>query len=97
MGQQIIKQPNGKYAIFSSIVDLFIGANLTKEEVIDFFVEEEAKRITERINEILEQLERGEKPYLQFTQTLDEALKTMEEVHKTSPQEMAKFKKTFFT
>lgn len=51
MGQHIVKQPNGKYAIFSSIVDHFIAYDATPEEIRNHFraiAEEESDRHTER-------------------------------------------------
>lgn len=56
MGTRIIKQPDGKYAIFSSISDTLKGVDLTIEEVTEFFVEMaqyEAKRdVKDRIDMI---------------------------------------------
>ncbi len=58
MGRQIVKQPNGKFCIFSTYVDSVIAYDLTSEDVIDFYVEaaaEEAKRQTnQRLSEIAE-------------------------------------------
>lgn len=36
MGRVLIKQPNGKYLLWSSIVDGPIKINMTKEEYIEF-------------------------------------------------------------
>ena len=43
MGRQIIEQPNGKYAIWSTIVDDFILEDITVEEYIEFRIQEETK------------------------------------------------------
>lgn len=40
MGQHIVKQPNGKYAIFSSVVDHFIAYDATPEEIAAHFRQE---------------------------------------------------------
>lgn len=40
MGQHIVKQPNGKYAIFSSVVDDFIAYDATPEEIAGHFRQE---------------------------------------------------------
>ena len=82
MGQQIIKQPNGRYAIWSSIVDDFLADNLTQNDVISFIVELEVERITTRIINTIKKLNRGEKPYYQFTLSYNEALETIKRVHK---------------
>jgi hypothetical protein len=39
MPSRVVRQPNGKYAIFSTVVDSFTGANMTEEEVIARFVD----------------------------------------------------------
>ena len=40
MGQRIVKTPNGKYAAFSDIVDHFIAYDMTREEALQFCVDE---------------------------------------------------------
>lgn len=32
-------QPDGKFALFSTISDTFLGINMTKEELIDYMIE----------------------------------------------------------
>lgn len=58
MGRRIVKQPNGKFCIFSTYVDSVIAYDLTSEDVVDIYVEaaaEEAKRQTnQRLSEIAE-------------------------------------------
>lgn len=81
MGQQIIKQPNGKYAVFSSVVDGFTVFNATPDELIELWVKNERKSLTRRITETIAQLDRGEKPYSQFTLTWEEALAEHERNH----------------
>jgi ADP-ribosylglycohydrolase len=96
MGHQIIKQSNGKYAIFSSIVDDFILANVTPEEIIEYYIKRESEDIRKRINKTIDQLNSGEKPYYQFTMTLEEALDTIKDVHgeKKYQESLEYFKKT---
>lgn len=92
MGRQVIKQPDGKYAIFSSIVDNFIAVNATKEEVFDFFIEESIEDIKRTIGDKIKILEEGGKPYHQFTMTFDEALDTIQNQHgKEKKEAMLKF------
>ena len=81
MGRQIIKQPNGKYAVFSSIVDDFIFINITIEEYIKFRIAEESEQIRETIQKIATQLDKSEKPYHVSTMSWDEALDTISELH----------------
>lgn len=92
MARQIIKQPNGLYCIFSSICDNVTHYNHTKESIIEMYVQESRIEITERINGIVDQLEKGEKPYYQFTQTFDEMINWVEEFH--GKDEANKLKKT---
>ncbi len=72
MSWQIVKQPDDRYAVWSTVIDDFIIMDATKEEVIQEFVEAERERITDRVNDIIAKLERGEKPYHQFTKTFQE-------------------------
>ena len=84
MGQQIIKQPDGLYALFSSSVDDFVVLNATPQEIIDDWVEQERERLTKRVGEIVAELERGGKPYHQFTMTWDEAKAHIAMMHPVS-------------
>lgn len=63
-----------KYAIWSSIVDGFIYFNLTREEVIEVFVETERRRLEESINQKLDTIDSGKPAYYQFTMTFEEAM-----------------------
>ena len=83
MGQQIIKQPNGYYAVFSSVVDNFVILDATPQEIIDEWIDYERKRLTERVNQIVKELDSGGKPYYQFTMTWDEANALIREVYGT--------------
>lgn len=49
MARMMVKQPNGKYAIFSTIIDNYIVKNATKEEIVAFLVEEKTFLISEEI------------------------------------------------
>lgn len=75
MGRQIITQPDGLYAIFSTSSDAFEHYDMTKEEVIDLFTSEAAEEASRRTSEILRQLEDSgpRSVYRQFAETFDEA------------------------
>jgi methanogenic corrinoid protein MtbC1 len=75
MGRQIIKQPDGKYCVFSSISDDFIVYDATPNEIIEMMVEDEKERITDQVNETVKSIEEGKKPYHQFTMTFKEAVR----------------------
>lgn len=81
MGQQIIKQPNGKYALFSSIVDDFILVEADPQDIIDEWVEKYKAETEKKVSEIITALEKGEKPYYQFTMSFDEAVQTVRQRH----------------
>jgi hypothetical protein len=90
MGRQIMKQSNGKYAIWSTIIDNFIASDCTKKDVIDLMVKEYRKNLKVQINKITSLLDEGKKPYFQFTKSIDEALDTIRRVHGDSEVERAK-------
>lgn len=75
MGQQIIKQPDGKLAVFSSVVDAFIVVDATPEEILDWRAEqaaEDARRATQReLDAVLADDPR--RVYFQFARTWEEA------------------------
>lgn len=45
MGQSVFQQPNGKYGIFSSVVDCPILWDATKEEIFEYFIERYRKSL----------------------------------------------------
>ena len=81
MGKQIIKQPNGKYCIFSSIVDNVTHYDMTIEEIIEEWANEAKNDITEKVKNIVTKLENGEKPYYQFTYSYDDMIALIKEIH----------------
>ena len=81
MGRQIIKQPNGLYAVWSSNSDTFVWIDATKQEIIDAFAEEARTDAVERTEKIFAELEAGNSPYYQWTKTWEEALEYHKSVH----------------
>jgi hypothetical protein len=74
MGRQVIKQPDGLYAIFSSITDTWIVYDATRQEIVDYYVEvavKDAKRDALRVLDAVD--ENPRKAYYQFTMTFAEA------------------------
>jgi hypothetical protein len=65
MGQQIIRQPDGKLAVFSSVVDAFVVVDATPEEIIEWRAQEAAEQARERTRaELARVLDSGDpKPY----------------------------------
>ena len=81
MGRQIIKQPNGKYCIFSSIVDSITHYHMEEQDIINEWVEESKKEIEKKVKEIISELNEGKKPYYQFTKSYEEMLQTINKIH----------------
>jgi hypothetical protein len=75
MGYQVIKQPDGKLAIFSSYTDSWAEKDLLPADVINFFAdiaESEARRdATKIVANVL--ADEPRKSYYQFTRTYEEA------------------------
>lgn len=53
MGRQIAKQPNGLYAVWSSIADDFIVEDATEEEIRNWWIKDAIEDATERANKSL--------------------------------------------
>lgn len=81
MGMQIVKQPNGLYAQWSSIVDDFTMIDATRSDIIADWLESETARIHAVISEVIKKLEAGQKPYHQFTMSFDECVARIRELH----------------
>lgn len=79
MGRQIIKQPNGKYAIWSTVSDSVIAWDGTKEEIINYFAEEAKQRAITKVNELIDQIDNGQNPYFQFAISWKECEKSIKE------------------
>jgi hypothetical protein len=91
MARQIIKQPNGKFCIFSSVVDNIIYYHMEEKDIINFLVEESKKDIEEHVKKIVSDLNEGKKPYHQHTMSYEEMVQTIKEIHGT--KEANKIKK----
>lgn len=75
MGRQIIVQPDGLFAIYSTVTDSWLAYDYTKDEVITYFVNEAAEEMHQRMSSILQRIEDGEsrRIYAQFALTFEEA------------------------
>lgn len=81
MGTQIIKQPSGKYCLFSSVVDNVTCYNLGRQDLIDEFMDRERERVTKHVDRVIKQLDDDGAPYHQFTMTYAQMLETIEGIH----------------
>ncbi|WP_329390237.1 hypothetical protein [Streptomyces sp. NBC_01716] len=75
MGQQVIKQPDEKLAVFSTITDTFIVVDATPEEIVEWRAEEAAERAREQARRELGKVLAGDSrgAYFQFAMTYEEA------------------------
>ncbi len=78
MGNQIIRQPDGHFAIFSSNTDTIIVWDATKDEVVEWFVERAAERARQDAQRVIDHVAAGDprRAYFQFAMTWEEALAT---------------------
>lgn len=93
MSHQIIKQPNGKYCIYSSVVDDIVVYNATPDAIKEYYLAKERERIYNDVNKLINKLEKGEKPYHQFTLTFNEMCEDILEHHKDEKDIIKEFKK----
>ncbi|MCX4826316.1 hypothetical protein OG883_45880 [Streptomyces sp. NBC_01142] len=74
MGHQIIEQPDGLLAVFSSVVGSFVVTDATPEELIDWYAEEAAREARERTKRLLDRVAvGGQVAYGQHALTWEEA------------------------
>lgn len=75
MAQQIIKQPDGRLAVFSTVTDTFIVVDATPEEIIEWRAEAEANAVRARTRRELDHVLAGDSraAYFQFAMTWEEA------------------------
>ena len=75
MGHQIVRQPDGLLAVFSSVVDSWVLVDATPEELSDWYAELAAEDARKRTAALVEHVLAGEprKAYYQFAMSFDEA------------------------
>jgi len=77
MSKYIIRQPDGKYALWSSIVDDFLCCDLTIDDVKEIYLEDAKDSIEDIIKRQLKSIDKiGKANYLAMT--WDEALEFIE-------------------
>lgn len=72
--RQILKQPNGLYAEYSTIVDAFVLLDATKEEIILEAEREAARDAREKCEAAFKRLESGSSMSSPFAVTWEEAV-----------------------
>jgi len=81
MAEQIIKQPNGLYCIYSSTEENITYYNLTAKDIVKIKVKAYKKTLTKKINELVDKLDNGERPYYHQTMGVDAMITTINETH----------------
>lgn len=76
MGQQIIRQPDGRYAVFSTETETIHVYDATEDELVEWFAERAAEHARQSAREKIALVAAGEtrRAYAQFAMTWDEAL-----------------------
>lgn len=71
MGHQIVKQPNGKLAIYSDGVSGWLRSNMTVDDVAEYYAERAAKDARDSARKTAELVinDKARKAYYQFTET----------------------------
>jgi len=59
MGRQLIRQPDGLYAVFSTGVDCWVAVNLTRDQYIEWRVERAAREARESAARLLDDTDAG--------------------------------------
>ena len=80
MGRSIVKQPDGLYAIWSTVVDNFVAVNCTVEEVIQHEIDDFAESIRHSVARTVERIESHGRAGT-HAPTFSEALKTIGNIH----------------
>lgn len=77
MGRQIIKQPDGKFAVWSTVADGLMAHGMTRAEVEDLFVNEAKRDALDRVRQVLDLVDSGRArdAYFQFVKPWAEALR----------------------
>jgi hypothetical protein len=81
MSQQIIKQPDGKYAVWSTVVDDIILYDATAKELINYFGKKAERQARRETAELIAKIETSKNPYHQFIVSWDECLNTIKKTH----------------
>lgn len=81
MGNQIIKQPDGRFAIFNSGTDTIIIYDASYDEIVEYFARRAALDAERSVRVILGYVQDGEprRAYAQFTLSWEQALRTDQE------------------
>lgn len=90
MGNQIIRQPSGKYAIFSTYTDTITVWDATEDEIVEHFAERAAEVARRDARRLLGHVAAGNPraAYFQFAMSWEEALAEDRKHHGTAWKEV---------
>ena len=66
MSRIVIKQPNGLYCQWSTIVDSIVVYNQTRQDIIDDWLEDEKERIVLETDKIIKALDDKNNPWHEY-------------------------------
>lgn len=81
MPQQIVQQPDGRWCVFSTVVDAIIVYDATEDELVDYFAEQAAEDARRDVRRRIEQAKTRSRPNESMLLTYDEALREHERAH----------------
>ena len=81
MATRIVLQPNGKFALWSTVVDNFVLIDATKEELVEDMVDRFRHQFAIDVERITSSLLAGGKPYHQMTDSFDDCVDRIRETH----------------
>lgn len=87
MGNQIIRQPDGNYSVWSTVVNDFILSDFPEKELIAYLSAKAYERERETVTKIINHLRDGRRPYGVFTMTWEDVLKIIEQQHNKQESE----------
>lgn len=79
MAYQIIKQPNGNFAVYSSVAEDFVMFNGSEQDLVEFYLVKAKREITEFVKNTVEALNSNKTPYHQFTVSYEDLLEGLKE------------------
>ena len=85
MAERVVHQPNGRYGIFSTIVDNFIFVNATPAEIEEYYVIE---AIAVAKESVLRAIQKANSPRCKYLSC--ECLETIHNIHGPASMETAK-------
>ncbi len=80
MAWEIIKQPDGRFCVYSSIVDHFVYTDLDHTQIRELYKDEWGRRGLEVVDRVIKFLDNDEKPSLN-AQSFDEAIAFIKHLH----------------